>query len=63
MRLESESGSPLVAGTLDGKTFRLYVNGVLEGLFEEVKTIGDTQYPWAIVESFILGIDALPFFR
>ena len=35
----------------------------LEGLFEEVKTSGDAQYPWAIVDGFILGIDALRSFR
>jgi hypothetical protein len=45
-----------VAGTYDGKTFRLYVNGVLEGSFKETKTIGYTTYPWGVGESFILGI-------
>lgn len=46
----------LVAGTYDGKTFRLYVNGVLEASLAEKKTIAYTSYPWAIGTSFILGI-------
>jgi hypothetical protein len=45
-----------VAATYDGTTFRLYVNGVLEGSFKERKTIAYTTYPWGIGESFILGI-------
>jgi hypothetical protein len=45
-----------VAGTYDGKTFRLYVNGRSEASFRETKTIAYTQDPWGIGESFIEGI-------
>ena len=37
-----------VAGTYDGTTFRLYVNGVLEGTFTETKTIPYSTDPWDI---------------
>lgn len=37
-----------IAGTYDGTTFRLYVNGVLEGTFVETKTIGYTSRTWEI---------------
>jgi hypothetical protein len=43
-----------VAGTYDGATFRLYVNGVLEGSFAETKTVAYTSYPWVIGESFAI---------
>lgn len=45
-----------VAGTYDGKTFRLYVNGVLEGSFKESKPIAYTSDPWGIGQSFISGV-------
>jgi concanavalin A-like lectin/glucanase superfamily protein/centrosomal CEP192-like protein len=38
----------LVAGTYDGTTFRLYVNGVLEGSFAEKKTIAYSSSTWEI---------------
>jgi hypothetical protein len=38
----------LVAGTYDGATFRLYVNGVLEGSFAEKKTIAYSSRTWEI---------------
>ncbi|MGB8011686.1 MAG: LamG-like jellyroll fold domain-containing protein [Terriglobales bacterium] len=37
-----------VAGTYDGATFRLYVNGVLEGSYAEKKTIGYSANTWEI---------------
>jgi hypothetical protein len=37
-----------VAGTYDGTTFRLYVNGVLEGTFTEAKTIPYSSETWEI---------------
>lgn len=37
-----------VAGTYDGTTFRLYVNGVLEGTLTETKTIPYSTDPWDI---------------
>jgi hypothetical protein len=37
-----------VAGTYDGTTFRLYVNGVLEGTFTEAKTIPYSNETWEI---------------
>jgi hypothetical protein len=37
-----------VAGTYDGSTFRLYVNGVLEGTFSETKTIPYSSETWEI---------------
>jgi len=37
-----------VAGTFDGKTFRLYVNGVLEGSFAEKKPISYSNRTWEI---------------
>jgi hypothetical protein len=48
-----------VAATYDGSTFRLFVNGVLEGSFAESKTIPYDSSPWVIGESFI----ARPNFR
>ena len=36
----------LVAGTYDGSTFRLYVNGINEGLFERAKTVPYPALPW-----------------
>jgi hypothetical protein len=44
----------LVAGTYDGSTFQLFVNGVLEGSLAEVKTV---QYssPWAIGSATIIN--------
>jgi hypothetical protein len=45
-----------VAGTYDGKTFRLYVNGGLEASFQEIKAISYTQNPWGFGERFISGI-------
>src|ERR1035438_215805 len=38
----------LVAGTYDGATFRLYVNGVLEGSYAEKKKIAYTSSTWEI---------------
>jgi hypothetical protein len=37
-----------VAGTYDGSTFRLYVNGVLEGTYSEKKTIDYSTETWEI---------------
>jgi hypothetical protein len=37
-----------VAATYDGTTFRLYVNGVLEGSFAEKKTIAYSSRTWGI---------------
>ena len=37
-----------VAATYDGATFRLYVNGVLEGTFTETKTIPYSSEAWEI---------------
>src|SRR5690349_16139225 len=37
-----------VAGTYDGATFRLYVNGTLEGSVSSVTTISYTSLPWDI---------------
>ena len=37
-----------VAGTYDGRTFRLYVNGNFEGGYEESKTITYDSYVWMI---------------
>ena len=38
-----------VAGTYDGSTFKLYVNGALEGSFTETKTLTyDGSIPWTI---------------
>jgi hypothetical protein len=37
-----------VAGTYDGSTFRLYVNGVLEGTYSEKKTIPYSTETWDI---------------
>ena len=37
-----------VAGTYDGSTFKLYVNGVLEGQFAETKTIAYPATTWTI---------------
>ena len=37
-----------VAGTYDGTTFRLYVNGALEGTFTEAKTIPYSNETWEI---------------
>jgi len=41
----------LVTATYDGATFKLFVNGVLEGSFPEAKTIGYTSLPWTIGSS------------
>jgi Concanavalin A-like lectin/glucanases superfamily/Abnormal spindle-like microcephaly-assoc'd, ASPM-SPD-2-Hydin len=41
----------LVAGTYDGSTFRLYVNGVLEGSYSETKTIPYSSQTWEIGSS------------
>lgn len=38
----------LVAGTYDGATFRLYVNGVLEGSFAEKTKVAYSSNPWII---------------
>lgn len=46
-----------VAGTYDGSTFRLYVNGVAEGSFKETKTIGYSTNPWSIGSSGQIGIN------
>lgn len=45
-----------VAGTYDGSTFRLYVNGKAEGSFSEKKTIGYSTNPWAFGSSGQIGI-------
>jgi len=37
-----------VAATYDGATFRLYVNGVLEGTFTETKTVSYSSETWEI---------------
>jgi concanavalin A-like lectin/glucanase superfamily protein/ASPM-SPD-2-Hydin domain-containing protein len=37
-----------VAGTYDGTTFQLYVNGTLEGSYSETKTIVYSSLPWMI---------------
>jgi cysteine-rich repeat protein len=37
-----------VAGTYDGTTFRLYVNGALEGSLSQAQTITYTSVPWVI---------------
>ena len=37
-----------VAATYDGSTFRLFVNGILEGSFPEATTIGYNSNPWTI---------------
>ena len=46
----------LVAATYDGKVFRLYVNGVLEGALSQAKTVAYSNYGWEI------GAGALRFF-
>ncbi|HEV2444850.1 MAG TPA: LamG domain-containing protein, partial [Candidatus Sulfopaludibacter sp.] len=38
----------LVNGTYDGATFKLYVNGNLEGQFAEAKSMAYTAIPWTI---------------
>src|SRR5579859_1400278 len=40
-----------VAGTYDGTTFRLYVNGVLEGTYSETKVIPYSSETWEIGSS------------
>jgi uncharacterized protein (TIGR03437 family) len=45
-----------VAGTYDGSTFRLYVNGKAEGSFSEKKTIGYSTIPWTFGSSGEEGI-------
>lgn len=45
-----------VAGTFDGTTFRLYVNGVLEGSKSDPKTIQYSTNPWTFASSGQLGI-------
>jgi uncharacterized protein (TIGR03437 family) len=45
-----------VAGTYDGKVFRLFVNGVAEGTFSESKTIAYSTNPWSIGSSGQIGI-------
>jgi len=42
-----------VAGTYDGTTFTLYVNGMSEGTYLEAKTIPYNLDPWVIGQSFI----------
>lgn len=37
-----------VAGTYDGSTFQLFVNGVVEGSFPETKTVPYSSNPWMI---------------
>lgn len=41
-------GFYFVAGTYDGTTFSLYVNGVLEGTYSETKTVAYSSLPWMI---------------
>jgi hypothetical protein len=43
-----------VAGTYDGTTFRLYVNGVLEGTYTEKKKIGYSAETWEIGSTSII---------
>ena len=43
-----------VAATYDGATFRLFVNGVLEGSFAEPKTIPYNSNSWVFGESFFV---------
>ena len=38
----------LVTATYDGTTFQLFVNGLPEGSFSEVKTVGYSSQPWTI---------------
>jgi len=45
-----------VATSYDGQTFRLYVNGVLEGSFGETKTVAYSTNPWTIGSSGQIGI-------
>jgi uncharacterized protein (TIGR03437 family) len=45
-----------VAGTYDGKVFRLFVNGAAEGTFSESKTIAYSTNPWSIGSSGQIGI-------
>jgi uncharacterized protein (TIGR03437 family) len=45
-----------VAGTFDGTTFRLYVNGVLEGSMSDPKTVQYSTNPWSFASSGQIGI-------
>jgi uncharacterized protein (TIGR03437 family) len=47
-----------VAGTYDGSTFRLYVNGKAEGSFSEAKTVAYSSNPWVFGSSGEIGIQA-----
>lgn len=47
-----------VAGTYDGSTFRLYVNGVLEGTYSEAKTIAYSTETWEIGSTSVIDRSA-----
>jgi hypothetical protein len=47
-----------VAGTYDGTTFRLYVNGVLEGTYTEKKKIGYSTETWEIGSTSVIDRNA-----
>jgi hypothetical protein len=47
-----------VAGIYDGSTFRLYVNGVLEGTYSEEKTIAYSTETWEIGSTSVIDRNA-----